>query len=107
MKILNLEEFRKCPSGTLFSKYSPYVFDGLMVKGETLEYDFIYQNLIGNIECHDSGEFGDKLEYAKETGESISLDFDCMGRDGLFEKNQLFAIYEEEDVKQFIKRITK
>lgn len=102
MKIINLEEFRKCPIGTVFSKYEPCIFNGLMIKGDTWETDFIYQDLIGNIECIDSGDFGNKLDEALMTGKSLTMDFDCMQRDGLFEKEQLFAIYEEKDVESFI-----
>lgn len=106
MKIVNLEQFRKYPSGTLYSKYEPCVFNGLMIKCDTLLHDFVYQDLIGNVKAHDSGEYANKLESALETGESLELDFDFAGRDGLFEDDQLFAVYEENDVKQLIDRIT-
>jgi len=105
MKIVNLEAFRLLPPGTLYSKYKPCTFDGLMIKGQTWEHDFIYQDLIGNIECTDSGDFCNKLDEALENSKSLGLDFDCMSRDGLFDEDQLFAIYEDEDVKGLIKRI--
>ncbi len=106
MKIVNLETFLSLPSGTIYSKYEPCCFDGLMMKGDSLmkTNDFIYQNLIGNIKAPSSEDFCcncDKMEQ----GESVELDFDFMGRDGLFEEDQLFAIYENNDIKKLIKAL--
>ena len=33
------------------------------------------------------------------------MDFDCTERDGLYEEEQMFAIYEEEDLKCFIQKL--
>jgi len=106
MKIVNLEEFRKLPAGTVFSKYEPCVFDGLMVKGDTWSHDFLYQDLIGNIEADGSKQYFEKCEQM-QAGFSADLDFDCLERDGLFEKDQLFAVYEPYDLEQLIGRLQK
>lgn len=105
MKIVNLEQFRAMPPGTLFAKYTPMVFDALMIKGETWAFDFLYQDLIC-IESSGSAELFDKLEEAQRTGGSLKLDLDCQSRDGLFEKDQLFAVWEKPDLEQLIARLT-
>ena len=107
MKIVNLEVFRKLPEGTIYSKYTPTVFDGLKIKGETWEYDFLYQELIGNIDANSSEEFNEICEKSQTEDIDLPLDFDCYERDGLFEKNQLFAIYNEKDIEALINRLKK
>ena len=41
-----------------------------------------------------------------ESGESMPVDFEVTSREGLFEEEQLFAVYEKEDVEKLIKRLT-
>lgn len=110
MKIVNKKEFYLLPNGTLYSKYERYGFQGLMVKQNTLYYenkpiDFLYDDLIGNIDVQNSDEFIDKLYDAEINKTSLSMDFDCTERDGLYEDEQMFAIYEDEDLKCFIKKL--
>ena len=109
MKILNLKAFLNLPEGTLYSKYKTGAFDGLAIKGESSSgtMDWWYQNLIGNVESESSNQMFDILFRAEETLGSFALEFDSEGRDGLFEEDQLFAVYEDRDVLQFIKILTK
>ena len=104
MKIVNLKTFKSLPKGTVFSKYMPSVFDGLMIKDTSWDVDFLYQDLIGNIDADSSDDFYYMCQAA-ERGESLNLDFDTVERDGLFEDNQLFAIYETNDVEGLICRL--
>lgn len=105
MKIVNLETFRSLPNGTVFSKYEPCYFDGLKIKVDTWDSDFLYQDLIGNIDADSTEDFTEKCDSASEDGNSIPLDFQCSQRDGLFEKNQLFAVYEKDDLIGLIIRL--
>jgi len=90
------------------SKYEPCVFGDLSIKGDTIgEKDFLYQQIADAIKCNDSGEFADILFHAAKSGESFSLDFDCQGRDGSFNQNQLFAVFEEADVLALIDRLQR
>lgn len=92
MKIVNLEAFRAMPAGTVYSKFNPHAFEGLMTKGDTLEHDFIYQDLIGNIDADDSGILGNMIDDAMEDDNvSLPLDFNCCGRDGLFDEGSTFC----------------
>ena len=103
MKIVNLTEFRKLPEGTVYSRYEPCYFTGLFIKGDTLELDYIEMSLIGNVKSHDTGDFLDKCE--QPYGNSIPLDFECYGRNGCFEDDQLYAVYERVDVEDLIKTL--
>lgn len=107
MKIINLEQFKKMPTGTIFTKYKPCTFSGLMVltgHSETT-IDFYYVSLIENIDSDDPGDFVNKCEEMQK-GISHKLDFECTAKDGMFSENQLFAIYEKQDVIDFIYKLT-
>jgi len=108
MKIVNLETFRALPIGTVFSKYRPQIFDNPMVKDRTTEHDFYYQDLVGNIENIGDFDLFDKCDQMEQDEDiNMPLDFDTITRDGLYEKEQLFAVYSEEDVEQLILRLQK
>lgn len=106
MKILNLTEFRALPEGIVFMKYKPSFFESLQVKGETWEADFISAELTDNIECDSSEEEDLILAMAeKDSSYSIPLTVECGGRDGLFNDEQLFAVYEQKDIDQLIEKL--
>ncbi len=107
MKIVDLQTFRELPSNTVFTKYTHCVFDELCIKGVTLENDFCVQDIADSIQFANSEEFADNLFRAADTGESIRFDFECEGRDGLFDKDQLFAVWDDDDVRNLINRLGK
>lgn len=107
MKIINRETFLKMPAGTLFAKYEPCLFDQLCIKGETWGNDFLVQQITSAIDVNDSGEFGDALQDSELSGSSIPMDFECEGRDGCFDDDQLFAIFEIADTCGLILRLNK
>jgi hypothetical protein len=112
MKIVNLETFLKLPAGTLFMKYRPCIFGDLLIKGESCKSffeghkDFLYQQL-NELESNGSDHDTELLTKAEKEGISIDFDLNCEGRDGMFEENQLFAIYEEKDFINLIQRLIK
>lgn len=106
MKIVNRKEFLKQPHGILFSKYKPCILEELMIKGDSLINDFYYQDIGNSIDSNDSGDYADKLFDSKKNGTELKMDFYCQGRDGLFEDDQLFAIWSDEDRKSLIDRLT-
>jgi hypothetical protein len=104
MKLLNRAEFLKMPSNTVFTKYKPTCFDEILIKGDSTGYnDFWFQDLL-QVESDDRGQTFDTFDKL-ENGESIKMDYDCEGRDGLFEEDQLFAVFEKQDVADLIKRL--
>jgi hypothetical protein len=106
MRIVNFNEFLTLPSGTVYMKFRPHVFDEICMKGRSMKDDFNYLNLTNEIECEVSMESIDKLERAcRDSSFSFGLDFDCFGRDGLYDTNQLFAVYEKRDLEGLINRL--
>lgn len=109
MKIVDRKTFLGLPPGTLFSKFEPMIFGDLSIKEETISdsEDFYYQQISDAVAWEYPGEFFDILYIAMKTGESLKMDFDCPTRDGLFDENQLFAIWERDDVMALISRLEK
>lgn len=106
MKIVNLEKFRELPAGIIFAKYDPCVFRELRIKGDTWEVDFLEAGLLW-VDCTSGTNMEEILTDAEHKGTSFKLDPECYGRDGMFEKDQLFAVYEKEDIQQLVSLLNK
>jgi len=114
MRIVDRETFLKMEGEVLFAKYDPQIFGDLRIKvGDPATFsddnpkyhDFQYDDLI-DFDCMGSDERMDMLQRAeKDPSYSVPLDLHYTSRDGLFEDNILFAIFEPEDVKQLIERL--
>src|SRR6185503_20635672 len=103
MKIVNKQEFYKLPAGTLFSFYEPCIFTGINIKGKTIQdmekpIDFFYKSLIGNVSANHTGEFLDILSTANENKNEFKLDFITSSRDGIFDEESLYAIYNTNEI---------
>ena len=110
MRIVNKQEFLAMPYGTLFSHYQPVLIEGLMVKHrnfyiENKPKDFLMENLIGNVECIGYEDYGATVIDSHEKGGSFKLDFNCTNRHGSFDDDALYAVYEKEDIEEFIKKL--
>jgi hypothetical protein len=107
MKILNRQQFLALPSGTLYSTDDPALFVvGLAIKGDTIydgkeSIDFFKMDLIHNVPSVDV------VDVAEQTGESFELEFDSWGRDGLFERDALYAVYSTQDIAELAQTISK
>ncbi len=108
MKIVNIETFRGLPDGTLFMKYEPCIFGDLRVKVETLDSYFLFEAITDEVEASGSDKLFNKL-FAAENDSTMSLkmDFDVTDRDGLYEAEQLFAVYEKDDIIGLIDKLNK
>jgi hypothetical protein len=109
MKIVNKQEFYNLPAGTLYSNYEPCVIEGLKIKQNTCfsidtkePIDYCYIDLIGNVDYKDFEDYIDLLDNSEKNKTSLKLDFEITERDGMFEKNEMFCIYEEDDIKSLI-----
>ena len=100
MRIVGLQEFLKLPCETLFSKYTPCVFDDLCIKKDSIsDIDFFYVRLSDAIKADGSSQLYDFLDEAERHGRKLEIDLHCWSRDGLFEKEQLFAVWELDELK--------
>lgn len=108
MKIVNKKEFYKLPEGTLYSEYDPCIFHSLFIKEATLynsdrdPIDYVEMDLIGNLDVQNSDEYIDTLDISEKTGNSFKLDFENYGRNGMYQDDQLYAVYEKEDIEGLI-----
>lgn len=108
MRIVDRKTFLAMPANTLFAKYEPCSFDALEIKGDSLPNDFLAQEIAGAIDCKNSDEFVNFLESAEQDGNiNIPMNFNAQYRDGCFDDDQLFAVFEEKDVKALIERLQK
>lgn len=103
MRIYRRKDFIALPAGTLFCKGKPWYFENLQVKGDTWRFsgggtEFGNRQLQW-IAAHDSGDAGDRLDAMLETGASFPLE-DAYGRDGCFDEDDLFLVYEKADLEE-------
>lgn len=105
MRIVDRKTFLALPAGTVFAKYEPFYFEELTIKGDTWKDDFQVQAIADAVDCAGSSDFSIQLDMAERTGQSIPMDFYCMGRDGCFNEDQLFAVFEPADLAGLITRL--
>ena len=107
MKIVNLETFLNSPKGTIFQKWEPNIFEPLCIFENSCgnNEDFLYREFRGNVEFpEEHANYGTIQYYKKEIPnmENLYVDFNCVERDGCFDHQQMFAIYEKKDLKEMI-----
>lgn len=107
MRIITRREFMEMPAGTVFSYYQPCIFTDLHIKDSGKDEwspDFLTSSLIGAIDCQNSDEFIAKCDQM-EKGASVEVDFESTGREGRFDDELKYAIYEPVDVQKLINRL--
>jgi len=105
MKILDRKQFLALPSGVLYSKFQYCRIDGLYMKYETKgDVDWVYQTLIDTPLSFkdDYSDVYEIYEKSHKEGKSFEMDYENTARDGLYEEEQLFAVYEKDDVMKLI-----
>lgn len=101
LKVINRTEFLKEPKGTFYCKGKEWYFDNLYIKGDTIEpedtfpgdwyhFDFCSPNS-NSIFQHYEAALEFKISYEPQEIES---------RDGLFDLDDLFIVFEKEDLLQ-------
>lgn len=104
MRIVDRATFLALPPGTIYAKFNPCVIEAPAIKWATMGADFVTQDLVPSFEGCTNGEdeFAVILAMVDEGQESPPVDYDCAGRDGLFDRDQLFAVWSAEDAKRLI-----
>jgi hypothetical protein len=100
MKLLHREEFLKLED-VLFCKYEPYTFDSLLIKGETRPYDDFYYKKLFTLKESEEDDPSDSYILANESFEESKeglIDLDSWYRDGLYDKDQLFVVFDKIEV---------
>lgn len=108
MKIVDLATFLALPPGTLYAKYQPCVFGELAIKEESMPPTWWLQDLVPWFEgASDSGAYFDILDTIDAGQPSPPMDFDCTVKDGLYDKEQRFAVFDRPDVEALISRLQR
>jgi hypothetical protein len=110
MKIVDRKTFLAMPAGTLFAKWEPNFFRELTIKDATVgDNDFIYQDLIPwFVDTTDCTHHDDQLMATRIGASSPPLDLEeGTSRDGFFDADQLFAVFEQSDVEALIARLQR
>lgn len=114
MRIVDRATFLALPAGTVFMKFPAQPADGsyvdlgisdrLQVKWDTVAgADFVCQDMVPYFEGWKTGEdFCDALVAMLGGANSPPADYDCAGRDGLFDHDQLFLIWDRDAHKKLI-----
>lgn len=109
MRIVKRPELLKIleKENIIYSEVNDYVIDGLY-EGLCSDYesDFIYNDLLTSLDVNDSDEYFDTLANAKDYGVEFRLDLDCTSRDGLFNDDQEYMIYDKEDIKKLVDKLS-
>ncbi len=114
MRIVDRAAFLAMPAGTVYAKYAQYWFGELAIKaisriGESAHDcgDWMYQDIAGSVDADSSEDMFDLLDRSHATGRSVPMDFDSLERDGMFDADQLFAVWEPADVQALIGRLQR
>lgn len=103
MKVVDRKAFLALPEGTIYCKGVQWDFHSLCVKGETWGSDWTYW-CPEWIDANDSSEAMNRLDEMLATGASYPMD-DAYGRDGCFEEDAVFLIFEPDDLRRLSKFI--
>lgn len=110
MKIVNRKEFLALPSGTYYMKYSPLYNEELHIKSDSTESDWYYTEVdFTAVECQEGTQYEEGTLFADcpDAGK-IAIEFGWSSRDGLFDEDQKFLVFEtweEEILKKNYKKI--
>jgi len=110
VRLLNKTEFLKLPEGIVYVRGGRWFFNGLTIKGETVTHysgseprDW-YEIDITQIKHSDSGQHFDRLQEMLDSGKSYPLEISSC-RNGLYEDDDLFLVYEKADLDLLIKTL--
>ena len=104
MIIVDRKTFLQLPPETLYAKFQGE-FDRVCIKGESFENDWMEQS-ITEMKCDSSDEYNDIIATA-ENGTRFELDLECEGRDGMFDEDQLFVVFQKPDIAVLMKRLER
>lgn len=108
MRIVNRKEFLQLPSGILYCKYKHTSAYNICIKYDSWKNDWLYQELstLWSPNENDSSELYNKLDKAEsDSSYSFKQDLDGSQRDGSFDEDQMFLIYEKEDIIKLIEKL--
>jgi hypothetical protein len=106
MKIVDRKTFLKMPEGTVYAKIpTQWIVEDLCVKYESTDYNDWYYMSFNWVDANDSGEAVDRLdEMFADPTKSYPVE-NSIARDGLFDEDDHFLIYEADDIKHIVEQL--
>lgn len=98
MKIVDRKTFLALPSGTVYRKFTPAVFDEIEIKRSDSNDVYSPDYVTLRLDSVESPEMYDWLDVGSE----FRFDYDATRRDAMFEEDQLFAVYDKQDLVELI-----
>lgn len=106
MKIVDRKTFLSMPEGTVYAKIPKrWIIEDIHVKYESTDYNDWYYMNFNWVDASDSGEAIDRLDEMFESGASYPVQ-NSIARDGLFDEDDHFLIYEKEDIDFIVSEIS-
>lgn len=107
MRVYTRKEFLKLPPGTLYCSGQDWAFGPMSVKADSLVYDipggandFVCLEL-NDIEAASDAEISDRSAAMIHRGASFPM-ASSYGRDGMYEEDEIYLVYEPEDLDRLI-----
>lgn len=113
MKVVKFPEFIKElheNKSLIFSNLHDYSIEGLYegFRMEGNDHDFILTDLLDSVEYdYKNEEWFDVIDRAVEHGEEFKLALDDTTRDGLFDYDRQFVIYDKGDIKSLVDKLSE
>lgn len=105
MKIVDYNEFIETPKYTIYSEYYDCNICDIHCKGDVInnKSDWFYSQLTNNLEYNSDVYSEAFLEM--ENGKSIDIDVTTIQRDGMYDNDRRFIIYEKNDIIELIEKL--
>lgn len=104
MKLLNREDFMALPAGTIYAKGTAIAsFGSLEIKADSLGGDWVCLDPC-YVDGRDPGECDERFEDMLLNGASYPMR-SAFGRDGCFEQDAIFLVFEKDDLLQLRKYV--
>lgn len=103
MKIVTRKEFMELikTGDVIFSDIRYCEVKGLNIGSYFSGSDFVRTSLISRVDSDDTCLSLEELNSRAD----FKLDLDCGCRDGLYNDNDVYAIYEKEDIEKLVQRL--
>jgi hypothetical protein len=105
MKIINRTQFLALPAGTVYCEFRPHHFDAFMVKGVKMGNDFEEIPLTDQMKLAEDEQWVDKILEVMD-GAEAQMDFDSSSRNGFFDADALFAVWDMADIRGLIDKLS-
>lgn len=111
MRIVNRQEFLSLPANTVFSLSSwtestnSTNIEHLYIKGDTVAGVDYYEQTIPDFDWDDSEVHADTVLSAIESGDNIPLCLNSETRNGMFNSEQKYVVWDNHDIHVLIDRL--